>query len=320
MDTTHLSFENYHRRFGVEIEVNALDGRDFINYPLSDGEIPEGMDYIGESISRSIKEPVVIRSWHYTHNNNQWVLKSDRSCGIEICSPVSNGKYGLSKICDVLDVLNHDERIPIDHRCSLHIHVNVSDCTRREVASILGCWIKAEPVFIDSLPAHRKKSRYFQCIGASNLIGPMLDSCDVLERLLGMHKYMTINTYHKMKNNRPTIEFRIMGSEGCRCTDIGRNWIILVMHFVEMAKKKQLFNNYANLWSNLLWDDPRQVMEFLGFMGDYELSEDLINVRRWFLRNLKLRTGKGTGFWGMESRGIAAKQVHEIISELRLDI
>lgn len=320
MDITRLAFENCHRRFGVEIEVNALDGRDFITSPLADNEIPVGIDYVGESISRLLKEPVDIRLWHYTHNNNQWVLKSDRSCGIEICSPATHGKYGLNQICKVLDVLNHDAKIPIDHRCSLHVHVNVSDCTRKEIACILGWWIKCEPVFIDSLPAYRKKSRYFQCIGASNLITPEVDSCDILERLLGMHKYMTINTYHKMKNNRPTIEFRIMGNEGCNSTETGRNWIVLVMHFVEMAKRKQLFNNYNNVWSNLSWSDPRQVMELLGFMGDYELSEDLANVRKWFLKNLKLQTGQGTGFWGMEGRGFAANQVREIISELRLDI
>jgi hypothetical protein len=320
MDSSYLTLENCHRKFGVEIEVNALDSRDFNQYPLMDGEMPAGIEYIGEKIASLIKEPVDIRSWHYTHNNNRWVLKSDRSCGVEICSPVSSGKFGINRVCSVLDAINKDDRIPIDRRCSLHIHVNIADCSHREVATILGYWIKAEPVFIDFLPAYRKKSRYFQCIGAVDLFSPTMEYGDDMEKLLGIHKYFTINTYQKAKNKRPTIEFRIMGCDGCSSTEMGRNWIVLIMHFVEMALKKVSMNSNKSVWNNLTWMDPRQLMEFLGFMGDYELSSELRVVRKWFLMNLSKWTGTGTGFWGKEGRQFAANQVQEIISELQLDI
>lgn len=317
-----LAFANYHRRFGVEIEVNALDSRDFIAYPLGTNELPKGIDYIGELLSSFLREPVDIQTWHYTHDNNNWVLKSDRSCGIELCSPVSNRRYGLNNICDVLDLINRDPQIPIDSRCSLHIHVNVADCTTEETAAILTYWIKSEPVFIDFLPSYRKKSRYFQCVGASDLVPHNFRNYEMLSRLMGVHKYMTINTYHKNKNHRNTIEFRIMGYDGCRYVQHAKNWIILIMHFVEMAKKRPLpeFYREGDPWSGLSWFNPREVMELLGFMGDYELSQELLDVRHWFLSCLKMWTGKGTGFWGMESRGKAAQQVHEIIAELGLKV
>jgi hypothetical protein len=317
MDTSRLDFSNYSRCFGVEIEVNALDGRDFITFPLSHGELPEGIQYIGELLSRLLYEPISIQSWHYTHDNSQWVLKSDRSCGIELCSPVSNRLYGLNQICEVIGALNRDPRILIDKRCSLHVHVNVEDCSSEEVASILAYWIKSEPVFIDLLPNHRKLSRYFQFIGACSVVSHAFGNYLILERLLGEQKYMTINTYHKYHGNRQTIEFRIMGHEGCKSVEVARNWMVLVLHFVEQAKKHGLPRNHGNE-QGLLWMEPRDVMELLGFTGDYELSEELSEARKWFVSWLKKNTGRGQGLWSMKARDYAHRQVNEIAEELRL--
>ena len=322
MDMSRLSFDNYNRRFGVEIEVNALDGRDFIAYPLGENEIPAGMNYIGELLSKFIYEPVSIQVWHYTHDNEQWVIKSDRSCGIELCSPVSIRWNGLDTICSVIDLLNKDPIIQIDSRCSLHVHVNVADCTNREVAAILAYWIKSEPVFIDFLPSSRKRSRYFEHIGAGGAVEHNFEKWDALPRLIGIHKYMTVNTFHRCKHNRQTIEFRIMGNEGCLDSKVARNWIILVMHFLEMAKERYLPPKYHSddVWSGLVWMDPREVMQLLGFMGGYELSSELIEVRKWFLHRLKEHTGTGVGFWGKEGRKVAIKQVDDIIRELNVSL
>jgi hypothetical protein len=323
MDDIKVLKYDYKRRFGVEIETNSLDGRDFINFPLDKHELPEGIDYIGELISKKLKTSVSLHNWHYTNNNNNWVLKPDRSCGLEICSPVSKGKYGMDQICQVIDVINEDPMINIDGRCSFHVHVNLNDCKKTDINAILAWWIKCEAVFIDSLPVSRKNTRYCQCIGASDLFYDDFKDYEYLNLELGEHKYYTVNTYHMNKKRRNSIEFRILGNEGCLDSLIAKNWIRLLIHFVERAKERglpRLWSNKGTSWRGLLWIDPIDVFEFLGFIG-CELSEDMIEIRDWFLKRLKKNiTTNLVGFWSRAARAKAIEEVDELISIIGLNI
>ena len=168
MDLNNLSF-NSSRRFGVEIELNSSDNRDFQEFPLASGELPEGIYDIANMITNHLGEKTLVKGWHSTHHNDGWVLKPDRSCGIEVCSPVSKGWEGIKSICNVVDLFEKTPQILADGRCSLHVHVDVSDCATEEVAKILYWWIKCESVFLDSVPFSRKKNRYCQCIGMTDL-------------------------------------------------------------------------------------------------------------------------------------------------------
>jgi len=312
---------DYARRFGLEIELNALDGRDFVANPLSHGELPNGISYIGNLVKEITKKPVYVDKWHYTHNNEIWVIKPDRSCGIEICTPAMKGWYGLNQVCKVIDGFLFDPLAIADKRCSLHVHVEVADCSTKELISILSWWIKCEPVFLDAMLEHRKVNRFCQSLGTTNMfIAENYEPSSLFDDL-AVHKYFTLNTYHMNKGHRATIEFRTLGEEGCQDSYTTRNWIRLLIHFVEMAKKKLLPRKYKvdNPMTGLLWLDLLDVMKVLGFFGNYRLSKGMEELRNWFIYRIKYNVETNRdGLWSNEFRKITRLQLGQVLDKLKL--
>jgi len=336
MDELSLLRFNYDRRFGVEIELNSFDKRDFKAEPLSPVELPEGIKYVANLLMENVKAPVKISKWHHTHNNfDEWVCKPDSSCGIEVCSPASKGWTGLNSIVTAIDALSKDENIKIDGRCSFHVHIDVEDCcvSRTQphgftvpssgwsfeksegLAAILAWWIKCEAVFLDSVPDQRKRSRFAACIGCADefYADEIVDPATVIGRL-AEQKYFTCNCYHLGRGKRPTIEFRIIEREGCLDPFLAKNWIRLLVHFVEMSKFWGLPDDY-------LWLDPKDVFSFLGFSGGFELSAGLRETRNWFLSRILSNMEKSNlpGVWSKKARSKARKQAEELASEIGLD-
>lgn len=317
MESSKLQFD-YLRRYGVEIEVNAADGKDHI----PSDKMPEGIEVVGNIVSRTLGEQTQIKSWRdsLTHYDKTgigcWLVKPDGSCGMEICSPVSKGWKGLNAICMIVDALLSD-RIQADSRCSLHVHVEVNDLSVEELAAVITYWIKCEAVFMDAFPDIRKNNKYCQYIGLCDWIKPdTVMGPEELIRFFGNQKYTSINTYHLNKGKRPTIEFRIADNTFCRNSFYAKNWIRLVLHFVEMAKKLPLATKYVpgDPWSSYLWLDPKDVFKVLGWDGSHELSAGMKQVRNWFLVKIIENLGRSSlGVLSLAGRRVAHAQVFEII-------
>ncbi len=315
----YLSF-NSNRRLGVEIELNSFDNRDFKKKPLMRGEFPEGVNYIANLIFNKLKLAVKVTKWGATHDNETWVVKPDSSCGIEICSPVVRGWRGIKEICKVITLLRNDSNVIFDDRCSFHVHVNVEDCTEEELASIVTYWIKSEAVFLDSVPVNRKRNRYCQQIGITDLFShnTPLQASSIIKKI-GDSKYYTLNTYHLNKKDRPTIEFRIIEGAGCVNPYLVKNWIRLLIHFVETTKNTNLpsLYEYDDPWSSFLWLDPKEVMQLLKFDGVYSLSNGMTETKNWFLarlkNNLDFEENGKLGVLSRKARSIALNQVDELI-------
>lgn len=325
-----LTFD-YNRRFGVEIELNSLDDRDFKKYPLSPRELPLGVEYVGNLISKTTNNPVEIEKYGNTHNNNAWIIKPDSSCGIEICSPPGKGWNTLKNICKVIHVFKEDPMIMIDDRCSLHVHVEIADCKNgdhdckksTDLAKILMYWVKCEAVFLDSLPINRKKNKYCQCIGLLDLFNhdSFFQPMYIISKM-GNQKYYTMNTTHLMRGNRDTVEFRVMGCEGCDNPFIAKNWVRLLVHFVEMAKKMPIPQNYnGDSWSGFSWLNPMEVMELLGFMDNSKLSDGLIQTRNWFIGRLynNVKNGLIDGIFSDKFREISYDQINELYKKFNVN-
>lgn len=317
-----LSLE-YIRRFGVEIELNSFDGLSRTN---SSTTLPECIYYIGDLVYKISKENVLIHKWGHDHNNQMWIIKPDGSCGIEVCTPVMKGWNGVFRTCKVIDAFGKDSKIKSDSRCSLHVHVDVSDLTEIQIAGVVSWWIKCEPVFLDSVPSCRKKNQYCQFLGETDIFYDVEDGLmqsDIILKKIGHCKYYTINTFHYQNKKRKTIEFRIMDSECCLNPWMAKNWIRLVLHFVEMASQRGLplpFKS-GDKWSGYCWLDPFDVFDFLGFSLDQcEISLGLQQVRSWFLSRLQLNS-KNTGLCGsMSDRGrrISQSQINQLCTNFNL--
>jgi hypothetical protein len=323
MELPEIRF-TYNRRFGAEFEINAFDSRDFKKNPLRDGEMPKGNEHVAKIIRENVEgENVEITRWAYNHGNNHWVVKPDSSCGIEICAPVYKGWQGIKKVCKVINAFKNDKLIKVDDRCSLHVHLDMSDCSLDHIAKVLAYWIKCESVFLDSVPAKRKRNKYCQQIGLSDIVSHDLNSTKDLIGRLGKNKYYTVNTYHLCAQHRQTIEFRIIEGEGCAEPYLVKNWIRLLIHFVERALGYPPPPEYraGDQWSGLCWLDPVDVMKFLGFDGSHTLSKGMEQTRNWFVARLGANSSKTglPGVWSDAARRISITQINEMVNNLGLD-
>ncbi len=298
MDSPLFNCRSY-RRFGVEIELNTLDGS--VSRPNTEnGEIPLGADLLAHIVHKATGDRVELQHWDYVHNNSDWVIKHDTSCGMEINSPVLKGWTGLKKLIRVVDLINKSS-LNADKRCSLHVHINIADLTKQQLASVIAYYIKCEHVLFDSFPDHRKNNRYCQFLGASDMFSHdhPLDADDLIGKVSGT-KYTSLNAYHFMrgggfrKNNdrRLSVEIRMAENKGCVDPFFMKNWIRLLLHFFDVTKSLPMPYDYieADPWSGLLWLDTPDVFRLLGFDNDDQLSDGLRQVRGWFINRLKENT------------------------------
>jgi hypothetical protein len=306
------------RKFGVEIELNSFDQRDFKKHPLNKNEYPLGMDYISNLI-KSLGFLVRIQGWQQTHNNFEWVCKTDSSCGIEICSPVSEN---LDSIIKLIDLLSKDHNVKVDKRCSFHVHFDIEDCLLKnnygndfsnsnKLASVLAWWVKCEPVFFDSAPNSRKFNKYCQSIGISDLFRAE-DKPEPYSLItkLGSHKYFSCNVYHLCKGSRSTIEFRLAEELACVDSQFVFNWINLLSHFIDCAMDSGIPDSYC-------WLDTKEVFEFLRFNNS--LSFEKTQIRNWFLDRILKNINSDLSHWNYDLRSTSITQAEQILINLQLD-
>ena len=296
---------NSHRRFGVEIELNSFDKRNFKSYPLRIGELPEGIQFIGNMVLEEIpNSKIYIKTWHPVHHNDYWVIKPDSSCGMELCTPLLKGNLGYNTVYKIVSKIKEKYANYVDNRCSYHVHIDVSDLYPAQMTALLAYWIKCEPVFMDMMPLHRKKNRYCMCIGSLDVLQhDSIMDFDFLLKKLGVQKYFSLNTFHYNRGDRKSIEFRIADERYCSDPELAVNWIKLIMHFVECASKMQIPPSYQenNEWSSYLWLDTNQVFQVLNF--DKPLSNELLKIKQWMIKQIKENSlNEELGMWGKVAR------------------
>ena len=256
----------------------------------------------------------ILKTWHPVHNNNFWIVKPDSSCGMELCTPLIKGNSGYNTIFRITSELKEKYSDYVDDRCSFHVHVDVSDLTEMQLCAVLAYWIKCEAVFMDSMPYARKKSRYCMPIGTLNIIqhDTIIEPKFLIGRL-GSQKYYSLNTYHYCKDNRKSIEFRIADHTYCTDPISAKNWVKLIMHFVECASQTAIPGPYVagNPWSSYLWLNPKDVFSILRF--DQPISEELQEIKKWFIQKAKTNILTNCeGIWGETARKISQKEFLEL--------
>jgi hypothetical protein len=236
---------------------------------------------------------------------------------MEVCTPIMKGWVGLKKVCEVVQAFAVDPKIKIDNRCSVHLHVEVSDLESAELASVIAHWFKVEPIFMDSVPVNRKRNRYCQFMGMTGMIqhDAKFNFADLAKRV-GQVKYYSLNTNQMFRNGRKTIEFRIIEGEGVKDPFLIKNWVRLCIHFVEMARRLPFPGPYKenDPWSSLCWLDPEDALRLLGFSNDpqnYELSPGLQQTRHWLLARMdKYMSKEGP-------RSVARKELAQILERFK---
>lgn len=245
-------------RFGVEIELDDLDGRDFGLRPLLQGEMPSGIDEVKKLIE-GLGLEVHVHTWKHNHNNSIWACKPDSSCGIEICSPVMEDSE-IETLTAVVDALNRRKDFTTGENCSVHVHVDVSHLVESKfinsepLSSVLSWWIKSEAVMFDSVPDRRRNSKFCRCIGLTDTVShdEVLISSIMISRL--SNKYFSLNTHHMFFGKRNSIEFRLM--EGTKNSFDIQMWVRLILRFVESTSHLKRPND-------LKWIDLDEVCKII---------------------------------------------------------
>lgn len=257
-------------RFGVEIELDATDGRDFAARPLAYGEMPAGHEKV-VSIVRGLGMNIQSHGWRHNHNNSVWICKPDSSCGMELCSPVMD-ESEISDLVRVMDAMATDVALTSGPQCSLHVHVDVSDLiegipeSSGSLCSVLAWWVKCEPFMMDSVPESRRNNRFCKCIGLTDLFDheEKVVPCLAVSKL--RDKYLSLNTHHLVARKRNSIEFRLL--EGTKDSSLVRSWISFILNFVKRAATAGAPDNYR-------WAASK---EFANLVGDSS-HMDWINTR-----------------------------------------
>jgi hypothetical protein len=329
-----LSFTSS-RRFGIELEVNSFDGE---SRPPK-GKRPEGIEYVAALVGGAVPD-VGAEIRGYEHScDNKWIIKPDSSCGMEVVSPPSKGWQGLRKALQVADALAKDPKIKVDKRCSVHVHVDVSDLSEAQLASVVSWYVKCEPVFLDAMPPERKRNRYCQFIGMTNNFRhdqPYTDR-DIIARC-GDVKYYSMNTLNWVNGTRKTVEFRPIEGAGVKDPYLIKNWVRMLIHFVETTaamRRPMEYHKPANEeershltpWTSLCWLDPEHVLSLLGFNNvpvtipgqdisnqEYSLSNGLMQTRNWFISRLHKNMSRHTQ-GGL--RYFAAQQLDAIMERFK---
>lgn len=282
-------------RFGVEIELNSLDSRDFVKNPLKKDERPCGIDRVASIVS-SLGLKCDVHDWKYNHNPSTWSCKPDNSCGIELCSPVMSDAGDLR---EVMDALADDDALVADRRCAFHVHLELAGMDLDEsVASIPCWWIKCEHVFMDFADPSRKNNKYCRPIGITDIVSSDDQVIpEVIFKKLAV-KYLSLNAFHLFNRRRPSLEFRI--AEGTKDFGMAGRWVEILLAFADRAVS-------AGIPSDYRWIRPREVLEFMRLEGDLE---------DWFLRRLmKNSEADASEFFSAERRRHARENYASILRE-----
>ena len=144
------------RRFGVEMEIRNARAN---NTNLNGDEVRAAM------LDADLEYPVYGRGQHYASpaevSGVQWEIKYDSTCGLEVVSPAlklnqDGESEELKTGCDALMAL----RPRVDRQCGLHVHVDVSDFSWKELQKLLALWARYEPFFYSMVPQSRRNNHY----------------------------------------------------------------------------------------------------------------------------------------------------------------
>jgi len=295
----YLSFTTK-RKFGAEIEVSGHV------------EKPKIKQWI-EAVDKA-HEVKVYENNQKDYGNNHWSVKRDGSCkdkdypyGFEVATFVGSGLADIALVGSVMTKLR-DEGIRVNDNCSVHVHAEVADFSKTQLAKLVAWWMKIEPVVLQMVPKRRHDSIY--CVplrsfhkaikpdtfqySASDFwrsIKPpyhddknrrvTLNICNICTAMEEDYDgYFGYDPPHKLKKRR-TVELRL--PEGTTEPRNVMNWIKFFIRFVNLGKNKF---SPQDLKALSLTDTLR----FLGLHGTDDspliLSKALWTLKVWFLERI----------------------------------
>lgn len=241
------------RKFGVEMEMTEVD---IDGNGIDEDEIKEALrSAVGR---RRVNDQ---QASYYHSDGGTWDVKTDSSCAVgygngwEVAAPAleldDTAKNGeLRKACEALTGL----RPKINRKCGLHVHVDCSDFSWRDLQHLMVIWSRYEPFFFSVCPTSRRDNdNYCQPWRASrpwsrwssqwaSEVQPALSSSlseREFQRLAAdINRDSSLNITGWWRHGR--VEFRL-GAGTVNYEKI-RRWVQLLLSLVQRAKAPAYLN------------------------------------------------------------------------------
>lgn len=186
---TENALAAYTTKFGVEIEFLS---------PVSRSAIEQAVNEAG----------VTCRDEGYNHRTRTWWkivhdgsvhgrINGENASGLEIVSPPLTGEEGYRQVeivCGVLEQLG----CKVNRRCGLHVHVESSDLTIRELRNVCTAWVDNEHIIDTLVPASRRGTNGNYCYSRVN----------------NLQQYQRNNLVHEINSARRTSLVNLMCPSG----------------------------------------------------------------------------------------------------------
>lgn len=162
-----------------------------------------------------------------------WRYEPDGSLkdhGQELISvPISNHllDYAMAEYESFLKI---NPKSVFSHRCSMHVHVNVSRLTVGQLVALLATYIVLEDLFFHLVPEERKGNSYCWPLADAYLNRKNIEPQNLNENF----KYAAVNVHHL--KDYGTIEFRQHG--GSKNTKEILNWIETILQLYKFVENK----------------------------------------------------------------------------------
>lgn len=277
--------ESQGRWIGVELEYNSLDK---LSRSVSVNGLPHGIYFFADVCVDALNKFVEINKWHSTNNNENWVIKPDASCGLELCSPPQNLKSLLKDMNLLINKINNYKFLESDNRCSFHIHIDIIDFDYYDLIYLIEKWVQLEPFFFFLCKEDRWINNYCKPLSL-NFEALPLDSkyTNLIVESLYDNKYLAINLCNLKKKKKNTVEFRIVGSDACLDYETAASFCKIFNIFVERVKSEK---NKMNRISNFEFLSIKESLEFLSLEDDISLdwikSKLLFNFERFLNKKI----------------------------------
>jgi hypothetical protein len=218
-------------KYGIPLEETRLHARKMFSRESPLFPTATGIEVEIEDVRNPTVDPGL---WRFTNDSS---LRN----GIELIShPLENGEI-LSAL-SALDIFyKRNSGAVFSHRCSIHIHLNVSQITYEQLIVMLGFYLTVENLFFAAFFPHRKGNNY--CYPLANT---QMTQNDISRRRLSREtwKYAAVNCYHLMDFG--TLEFR--QHPGTKDVFQLLTWIKTLQNIFTYAQETKLDDFKEVLW------------------------------------------------------------------------
>jgi len=190
--------------------------------------------------------------------------------GFEICTFPANGDAFLDQITTITDVLNK-QRAHVSRSCGMHIHVDASDYTAKDVCNFMKVYCLIENAIFSTLPVSRRDNTYCKKI---TLQKEMLNF--LFTKGVKSSSAATLAAYdHNNYSSRQLEELKKCKKPGSRYKAVNlSSWFYqgtIEFRMFSGTTCAQKIINWCNFWTNLLTlvkttlNTPQKIYDFVGF-------------------------------------------------------